>query len=58
MNDGQMDRANENPTQHLLWWMRKTTKKPSQIGRHRDLNPGPPEYESSVLLLRHIAQLM
>ena len=27
MNNGQMDRGNENPTQHLPWWLRKTTKK-------------------------------
>ena len=27
MNDAQMDRGNENPTQHLLCWLRKTTKK-------------------------------
>ena len=27
MNNGQMDRDNENPTQHLPWWLRKTTKK-------------------------------
>ena len=28
MNNGQMDRGNENPTQHLPWWLRKTTKNP------------------------------
>ena len=28
MNNGQMDRGNENPTQNLPWWLRKTTKKP------------------------------
>ena len=28
MNNGQMDRGNENPTQHLPWWLRKTAKKP------------------------------
>ena len=27
MNNGQMDRGNENPTQHLPWWLRKTTEK-------------------------------
>ena len=27
MTNGQMDRGNENPTQHLPWWLRKTTKK-------------------------------
>ena len=31
MNNGQMDRGNENPTQHLPWWLRKTTKNPSQV---------------------------
>ena len=31
MNNGQMDRGNENPTQHLPWCLRKTTKK-SQSG--------------------------
>ena len=29
MNNGQMDRGNENPTQRLPWWLRKTTKKTS-----------------------------
>ena len=28
MNNGHMDRGNENPTQHLPWWLRKTTRKP------------------------------
>ena len=27
MNNGQMDRGNENPTQQLPWWLRETTKK-------------------------------
>ena len=27
INNGQMDRGNENPTQHLPCWLRKTTKK-------------------------------
>ena len=27
MTNGQMYRGNENPTQHLPWWLRKTTKK-------------------------------
>ena len=27
MHNGQMDRGNENPTQYLPWWLRKTTKK-------------------------------
>ena len=29
MHNGQMDRGNENPTQHLPRWLRKTTKKTS-----------------------------
>ena len=28
MNNDHMDRDNKNPTQHLPWWLRKTTKKP------------------------------
>ena len=55
MNNGEMDRGNENPTQHLPWWLRKTTKKP-QVGRHRDLNPGPPECESRALPRSHLAR--
>ena len=55
MNNGQMDRGNENPTQHLPW-LRKTTKKPSQVGRYRDLNPGPPECESRALPWSHLAR--
>ena len=31
INNGQMDRGNENPIQHLPWWLRKTRKK-SQSG--------------------------
>ena len=27
MKNDQMDRGNEKPTQHLPWWLRKTTKK-------------------------------
>ena len=27
MNNGQMDRGNENPTQHLLWWLTEAKKK-------------------------------
>ena len=56
MNNGQMDRSNENPTQHLPWWLRKTTKNPTQVGRHRDLNPGPPECESRALPRSHLAR--
>ena len=32
MNNGQMDRGNENPTQHLPWWLRKTMKKLRLVG--------------------------
>ena len=42
MNNGQMDCGKENPSLHLPWWLRKTTKNPSQVGRHRDLNPDLP----------------
>ena len=56
MNNGQMDRGNENPTQHLRCLLRKTTTNPSQIDRFRDLNPGLPEYEPSVLQLRNLAR--
>ena len=31
MNNGQMDRGNEIPTQHLPWRLRKTTKKPVRL---------------------------
>ena len=31
MNNGQMDRGNENPTQHLFWWLTEAMKK-SQSG--------------------------
>ena len=58
MNNAQTDRGNENPTQHLPWWLRKTTKKPSQVGRHRDLNQGPPECESRALPRSHLVRYM
>ena len=58
MNNGEMDRGNENLTQYLPWWLRETTKKnPSQVGRHRDLNPGPPECESRALPRSQLARL-
>ena len=37
MNNGQIDHGNENPTQHLPWWLRITIKNLSQFGRHQDL---------------------
>ena len=57
MNNGQMDCGIENPTQHLPWWLRKPRKNLSQVGRHRDLNPGPPECESRALPRSHLARL-
>ena len=57
MNNGQMDRGNKNPTQNLPWWLRKTTKKPNQVGWYRELNPGPPECESRALPRNHLALL-
>ena len=51
-----MDRGNENPTQHLPCWLRKPRKKPSQVGRHRDSNQGPPECESRALPRSHLAR--
>ena len=40
MNNGQMDRGNENPTQHLPWWLRKNTKKPQSGWPAPGLEPG------------------
>ena len=56
MNNGQMDRGNENPTQHLPYWLRKTTKKPQSGWSHRDLNPGPPAFASRAISLSLFAQ--
>ena len=56
MNNGQMDRGNENPTQYSPCWLRKTTKTPSQVGRHRHSNQGPPECESRALPWNHLAR--
>ena len=33
----------------------KSRKNPSQVGRHRDLNQGPPQFESHVLPRSHLA---
>ena len=30
----------------------------SQVGRHQDLNPGPPKFESRALPWSHFAQLL
>ena len=54
MNNGQMDRGNENPNQHLPCWLRKTTKKPQSCW---DSNQGPPECESRALQWSHLARL-
>ena len=40
MNNGQMDHGNENPTQHLPWWLRKTTKKPQSGWSAPGFEPG------------------
>ena len=40
MNNGQMDRGNENPTQHLPWWLRKTMKKPQSGWSAPGFEPG------------------
>ena len=56
MNNGQMDRGNENPTQHLPWWLRETMKTPSQVVWDRDFNSGPPKFKSSVLPVRHLSR--
>ena len=34
----------------------KPRKNPNQVGRHRDLNPGPPECESRALPRSHLAR--
>ena len=58
MNNGQMDRGNENPTQHLPWWLMKTTKKPVRLvgtgNRTRDL----PNAESRALPWSHLSHIM
>ena len=40
MNNGQMDRGNENPTQYFPWWLRKTTKKPQSGWSAPGFEPG------------------
>ena len=40
MNNGKMDCGNENPTQHLPWWLRKTTKKPQSGWSAPGFEPG------------------
>ena len=40
ISDGQMDRGNENPTQHLPWWLRKTTKSPKSGWPAPGFEPG------------------
>ena len=43
MNNGQMDRGDENPTQAFALMIEENHEKnPSQVGQHRDLNQGPP----------------
>ena len=45
--------GNENPTQTE----ENHGKNPSQVGRHQDLNPGPPKCESRALPRSHLARL-
>ena len=40
MINGKMDRGNENPTQHLPWWLRKTTKEPQSGWSAPGFEPG------------------
>ena len=40
MNNGQMDRGNENPTQNLPWGLRKITKKPQSGWSAPGFEPG------------------
>ena len=40
MNSGQMDHGNENPSQYLPWWLRKTTKKPQSGWSAPGFEPG------------------
>ena len=60
MNNGQMDRGNENPTQHTVCLddSGKPRKNPSQVGRHRDLNQGSSECESRALPRSHLARFI
>ena len=58
MNNGQMDRDNENPTQICFDDWGKPRKNLSQVDRHQDLNPGPPECESRALPQSHLARYL
>ena len=40
LNNGQIYRGNENPTQHLPWWLRKTTKNPQSGWSVPGFEPG------------------
>ena len=40
MNNGQIHRGNENPIQHLSWWLRKTTKNPQSGWSSPGFEPG------------------
>ena len=57
MNNGQMDRGNETPTQHLPWGLRKTMKKkPVQLVGTGIWTRDPPECESRALPQSHLAR--
>ena len=45
-----LNRGNVNPTQHLPWWLRETTKRtPISFDQHRDLNSELSKYKYSVM---------
>ena len=48
MNNGQMNRGDENPTQHLPW-LRKTTKKPKSGWSAPGFEPGTPRMRVSCV---------
>ena len=53
-----MDRGNENPTQHLPWWLRKTTKKPQSDWSAPGFELGTPECESRASPRSHLASVI
>ena len=50
MNKGQMDCGNENPTQNLHWWLRKTTKKPQSGWSAPGFEPGTSRMRVSCII--------
>ena len=49
MNNGQMESGNENPTQHLPWWLWKTTKKPQSGWSAPGFEPGTSQMRVSCI---------